>query len=116
MNGLFIGWGESVRGREQKSLEVFNEFVEYLSDLQQRGEIDSFEPVFLEPHGGDLDGFALIRGEPERLARIRASDEWFRLLYRAGLVVDGLGVVGATLGDRLGQEIGRYQEQLRDLG
>ena len=28
--------------------------------------IESFEPVFLEPHGGDLTGFILVRGDAEK--------------------------------------------------
>src|SRR5579859_1806634 len=57
---LFIGWGKVVQGREAKSLEVFGEGLEYWTRLQQLGEIESFEPVALEPHGGDLGGFVLI--------------------------------------------------------
>ena len=30
--------------------------------------IESFEPVFLEPHGGDLTGFILIQGDAAKLA------------------------------------------------
>jgi hypothetical protein len=30
--------------------------------LQLQGTIKSFDTVFLDPHGGDLNGFFLIRG------------------------------------------------------
>ena len=60
--GLFIGWGEVVRGREERAVEVFGETVEYYGRLQADGRIESFEPCLLEPHGGDLAGFILIRG------------------------------------------------------
>jgi hypothetical protein len=65
--GLFVGFGYPVRGREQKAIGVFNELVGFFSRLQQEGEIDTFEPVFLEAHGGDLGGFFLLRGDGERL-------------------------------------------------
>ena len=74
--GLFIGWGEVVRGRETEALEVFNETLAYYGRLQEEGAIESFEPVFLEPHGGDLSGFILIRGTPRssrRCASTRSS-------------------------------------------
>src|SRR5258708_10643032 len=51
---LMIGWGHVVPGREQKSLQVFNEAIQYYTQLQQQGTIESFEPVTLEPHCGDL--------------------------------------------------------------
>ncbi len=65
MGALFIGWGQAVHGREQKALEVFQEALRYSGRLQQDGEIQSFEPVALEPHGGDLAGFLLINGDPD---------------------------------------------------
>jgi hypothetical protein len=113
--GVFIGWGPPVRGREAKGLDVFNEGVEYWGRLQQEGQIESFEVVLLYPHGGDLSGFALLRGSGESLDRIRASDEFHRLVARAGLIVEGLGVVSAALGDSLAPQIERYREALGEL-
>ena len=66
---LFLGWGPVVRGREQKALQVFQETIEYYGKLQQEGQIDSFEPVLIAPHGGDLGGFVLLRGERAKLDR-----------------------------------------------
>jgi hypothetical protein len=113
--GVFIGWGPPVRGREAKGLDVFNEGVEYWGRLQQEGQIESFEVVLLYPHGGDLSGFALLRGSGESLDRIRASDEFNRLVARAGLIVEGLGIVSAALGDSLGPQIESYREALGEL-
>lgn len=110
--GLFIGWGEVVRGRETESLEVFNETLGYYSRLQEEGEIESFEPVFLEPHGGDLAGFILIRGDAEKLAALRVNEEFTQFIIRAGLIVNGLGVVGADLAERLQRQMAYYTEQV----
>jgi hypothetical protein len=114
--GVFIGWGPPIRGREAKGLGVFDESVEYWGRLQQEGQIESFEVVILYPHGGDLYGFALLRGSGESLDRLRASDEFNRLVARAGLVVEGLGVVSAALGDSLGPQVQLYREQVGELG
>jgi hypothetical protein len=113
--GVFIGWGPPVHGREAKGLEVFNEAVEYWGGLQQQGEIESFEVALLYPHGGDLAGFALLRGSGESLDQIRASDDFNRLIARAGLFVENLGIVSAALGDSLGPQLARYQEALGEL-
>ena len=112
---LFVGWGEVVRGRENISLQVFNEFIEYLTDLQQRGEIDGFEPVALEPHGGDLQGFALIRGDRERLNQLRYSAGFIRMVNRGGTVVDSFGVVTAFVGEELQRLFASYPETTADL-
>src|SRR5215211_2257779 len=54
---IFVGWGQIVRGREMKALAVFNESIAYYTRLQQEATIESFEPVLLSAHGGDLAGF-----------------------------------------------------------
>jgi hypothetical protein len=113
--GLFIGFGFPVRGRERQAVKVFNEAMEYYARLQQQGEIESFESVFLEPHGGDIGGFTLVRGDRDKLASIRTSDEFARLSTRANLIVEGFGVVGANLGERIGTQIGVFNEQVEDL-
>ena len=110
--GLFVGWGDAVRGREGQAVELFNEVIAYYDRLQEEGTIDSFEPVFLEPHGGDLNGFALIRGDAEKLAALRVSDEFTQFSLRAMLVVDSFGVVGADLAGRLQQQMEYYTEQI----
>ena len=113
--GLFIGWGAPVRGREAKGLEVFNETLAYYGRLQQDCVIEGFETVLLEPHGGDLQGFILVRGSEDRLAQLRVDDEFVRLSTRASMIIEGLGVVGAALGDGLQQAISTYQEAISDL-
>ncbi|HJS49575.1 MAG TPA: hypothetical protein VJ745_04570 [Gaiellaceae bacterium] len=110
--GLFIGWGEVVRGRESEAIELFNETLGYYGRLQEEGTIESFEPVFLEPHGGDLNGFILIQGDAEKLAALRVSDEFTQFSLRATLVVNGFGVVGADLAERLQSQMEYYTEQI----
>ena len=113
---LMIGWGPAVRGREQKALQVFNEAIQYYVQLQQRGTIESFEPVALEPHGGDLVGFLLVRGDREKLNTLRNSEEFLRLNNRAGLVVDNLGVVTAYIGEELQRLFADFGTQASELG
>ena len=113
--GLFVGFGYPVRGRERQAVKVFNEAMEYYARLQQQGEIESFESVFLEPHGGDLNGFTLIRGDQDKLASIRTSDEFARLSIRADLIVEGFGVIGAQLGEQIETLMGVYNEQVEGL-
>jgi hypothetical protein len=112
---LFLGWGSVVRGREQRSLEVFQETIEYYGRLQQEGKIDSFEPVLIALHGGDLGGFVLLRGERGKLDAVRSSEEFERMVTRAGAVVDNVGVINAYTGESLGQLLGHFQAASEDL-
>jgi hypothetical protein len=113
---LFIGWGEVVRNRERKALEVFNETVQYYGQLQRDGTIESFDAWFLAPHGGDLDGFFLLHGERERLDEVRRSPEFEVVLTRAGMIVDRVGVVSAYTGDALGRLMGHFDQAAGELG
>ena len=63
-NAVFFAWNRSVPGREETSGTHFDEFVGYLSAQAQAGTIQGFDVVFLDPHGGDMNGFFLIKGEP----------------------------------------------------
>ncbi len=115
-NALFIGWGEVVRGREQKAVEVFNESIEYYGKLQQDGKIEGFEPWFLAGHGGDLGGFILVRGAREQLDEVQRSPEFERLQTRVAMIVDGSGTVPAYTGGELGRLMGEFQDATGDLG
>jgi hypothetical protein len=98
---LFIGWGPAVRGRERKALQVFQQALAYNQRLQQSGRIDSFEPFALEPHGGDLAGFVLIKGDADKLAQLRVDQEFVSLNNRAQMVVENFGVVGGVFGTEM---------------
>jgi hypothetical protein len=113
--GLFIGWGAPVRGRESKGLDVFGESIQYWGRLQQEGRIESFEVVLLYPHGGDLGGFALLRGSHAQLNDVGGDEEFLRLTARAGLVIESLGIVRATLGEGLEQQIGIFRDAVGEL-
>ena len=87
---LFIGWGAVVRGREQQALQVFQESMQYYGGLQQEGRIESFDVYLLAPHGGDLNGFVILRGEPlaepVRGAKLPAliDDGWITVVDATG--------------------------------
>jgi hypothetical protein len=116
MGALFVGWGAAVRGRENQALQLFQEVLAYYTRLQQQGEIQSFEPVALEPHGGDLAGFLLIKGDAAKLARLRGSDEFITLNTRGQLVVDNFGVAGAFVGEDLQHVFAEFGKQAAALG
>jgi hypothetical protein len=111
-SGLFIGWGQVVRGREDRALEVFNETIELFGQMQSDGRIESFEVCLLQPHGGELGGFELIRGSEEQIDALRRSEDFERINTKASLIVDDLGVVDMLIGEGLGRAMAIYQEEI----
>lgn len=109
-NALFIGWGDVVRGREEQALRVFEETIGFWTQAQQNGRIESFEPILLDPHGGGLAGFIVIRGDRAQLDALRTTDEYQRLMARAAAVVDDLGLINGYGDDALAQQLAYFQE------
>lgn len=110
--GLFIGFGQVARGREDRALDVFNETIELYGRMQSDGRIESFEVCLLEPHGGELGGFELLRGSEEQMDEVRRAEDFQRAIAKATLVVDDLGVISAAIGESLGRQISIYQEEI----
>jgi hypothetical protein len=100
-NMLLFGWNRSIPGRERLSAEHFRDFVAYLGHLQGSGAIQSFDTIFLDLHGGDLNGFFLVRAEPAQLDALVASENWVAHMTRAGLHLEGAGVARGVTGDRI---------------
>jgi hypothetical protein len=111
---LFYGWNRPIPGSEKLSLALFQEFSQFLGGLQQAGTIDSFETVLLNAHGGDLNGFSIIRGDIVKLQEVQRSEEWIMLMTRAGLLMDGGGLITGVTGDNVMQWMGRWASLLPD--
>ncbi len=96
-NVMLFGWNRSIPGREKLSGDHFQDFVQYMDGLQKGGKLQGVDVVFLNPHGGDLNGFFLIRGEPAQLEALVASKEWVAHMMRAGMHLQASGaVLGVT--------------------
>lgn len=113
-NVIFAGWNRAVPGREQLAAAHFQEYIQYLTGLQQGGTIDSFKSVLLTAHGGDLNGFFLIEGEPDKLNALVTTEEWLTHAIRAGLYTEGLGIVRGVTGDLLMAQMGMWTANLPD--
>jgi len=113
-NTLLFGWNRSLPGRESLSQQHFGQFYEYLGGLQSSGAIDSFDTVFLEPHGGDLNGFFLIRGDANSLDSLVGSDDWADHMTRAGMHLDRPGYVRGFTGDMIMDRMKRWSSHIPD--
>ncbi len=97
-NVIFFGWNRPIPGRERLSAAHFEEFVQYLGGLREKGTIQSFDVVLLDTHGGDLNGFFLLRGDTAKLRELVASAEWIKHIVRADLHLEGSGAVFGAAG------------------
>jgi hypothetical protein len=112
---LFVGWGALIPGREEAAQKVLNDAIQYLQRLQREGMIDGFETVALEPHGGDLAGFVLVKGDKDAVARLRESEEFLRVTVRVQLVHSHVSVVGAYTGAEMQALFEMWEQQSEEL-
>jgi hypothetical protein len=112
---LFIGWGQVVRGREKRAVEVFNESVAYWGQLQADGKIEKLDLALLFPHGGDLLGFSLLSGSAEQIDALRRDEEFTRISTAADLIVENFGIVDAAVGESIGENMAIYQGEIDKL-
>jgi hypothetical protein len=98
---IFMGWNRAVVGREKQAMQLFQKSMAYYSKLKTAGKIESFEAVLLMPHGGDLNGFVLIRGDAKKLGEIHDEAAAVELRIEANYCLDGYGVVFGYTGEGL---------------
>jgi hypothetical protein len=113
---LFVGWGEPVRGREERALEVFNDWVGMLGRKQSEGQIEGMDVTLLDPHGGELGGFFQIHGTAEQCAALQNDEEFRRAVVDATLIVEKFGVVPAVTGEGVSREMELYAEAISKVG
>jgi hypothetical protein len=110
MNAMVVGWDRPVPGHEAQASERFSAFVGYLTEQQQKGQIQSFEPVLLLQHGGHLNGFFLVRGETTKLAAMKADDRFLDLTTHVLFHVQGFTILDAFSGDAVMARMGRWRQ------
>jgi hypothetical protein len=114
--GLFVGFGAPVRGREERAIEVFGEFMEMFGRMQSDGRIDAMDVSLLDPHGGDLGGFFMVHGSEAQCAALANDEEFRRASIDASLIVEKFGVVPAATGEGVGKEMAMYAEAVGKVG
>jgi hypothetical protein len=113
---VFIGFGQPVRGREERAVEVFNEFVGMFGRMQADGRIEDMDVTLLRSHGGDLGGFFIVHGSAEQCSALQMDEEFERAIADATPIVENFGVVPAVTGEAVGNEMARYIEAVKKVG
>jgi len=84
--------------------------TEYYKKLHEDGRIESFAPVLLTAHGGDLNGFVMLKGDAEKLGEIRREDTFIDFTIEGGYCLEGFGVIVGYVGEGLTEVFGRWSK------
>ena len=112
---LFIRWGFPAPALGAKVMKTFAEAMEYWKRKQEERMIDSFESVFLEYYGGDLSGFLLVRGDREKLDKIRRDPEFEHRNIKTAQLVPNFGIIDVFTGEDLQRRVEYYQQVLSEV-
>jgi hypothetical protein len=108
---LVISWGQTVRGREQHGLEVFEAAVGYYAGLQQSGRIEGFDVMLMTPNTL-MDGCMVLRGSHAQLDAVAEDEQFRRLMVDASLIVDDLRMTTGYTAEGIEQTMPLYAEAI----
>ena len=111
---LMISWGEVVRGREDRALEVFNDSVGLYGRLQQEGRIEGFDIGLLNPNDA-MDGYFQLQGSAEALAAVKEDERFKRAMIDASLIVDRLRITDGYCNEGVARQMGMWQEAIEKV-
>ncbi len=113
-SAILIRWNRVVPGREQQGLTLFGQSLEYYGTLVSEGKIESYEPVMLNPSGGDLNGLILLRGSADQLDAVKREDRFIDIVMRAAHTCEGLGVNDAFLEGELQARMTKWAQIINE--
>jgi hypothetical protein len=107
---LCVSWGEVVRGREERAIEVFNETVGMYGRKLEKGEIERFDVRLLS--GSGVDGYFEVEGTAAQLAALKEDPEFVRSIADAQLIVDNLRIADGYCNKGVGDMMAIYAEAI----
>lgn len=117
VNGaVIIRWGNVVRGREAKALEVFVDAQAHYDAMAKDGRVaDHTEWINVV---GEQGGCMIVTGELSQLLAIQGEPATMDLLVRAGLIVEDLTTTVCAGGNEqsLGELMGRAVQIEQEMG
>ena len=111
---LFISWGNPVRGREERALEVFNESMGLYGRMQQEGRIEAFEVVLLNPTSL-LNGYIELKGDVAQIQAVQEDGDFQRVMTDASLIVEDLNVIAGFTNAGVAEQMTIYAEAIANV-
>jgi hypothetical protein len=109
---VFIGWNRPVPGREHEAAELFGQSMTFYEAQKRAGNLASYEAFLLEPHGGEMNGFVLLRGTRAKLDALVSSQEFQSIIIKGMLYIQELGTVRGYAGEEVPARIGKFMAAL----
>ena len=114
---LMVSFGAVHPGRERLAVDIFTELSRYFGERLSDGVLTSFQPFFYASGavGGSV-GFFLLEGHRDGIQEMQSSEDFSRLLLRAGAATANVRVDPLLAGPDAGRLVNLYREVRDELG
>lgn len=109
---LFLGYDRPIAGREMAAVSVIEHLTKLLDKAKKENLIESYDSISLAVHGGNVNGFLLVRGNRKGLDDLRASDEFDDLAVQAHMVMSGVSILSGVHGEAV---VTRRMDRIKKL-
>lgn len=79
---------------------------------KKAGNLTSYESFFLTPHGGDMNGMTILRGERAKLDALAAGNDFMSIVMKAYVLLQGFGVVPGVTGERIPERMALFMSSV----
>ena len=111
-NIILLGWNRSHIGCEQGCSNLVIDINSFLDAQKRSGGIDSYQVLFPDNDGDDMNGYFIIYGTRFQLDAFSKSKEWKELLTRAPFYLNQLSVVRGAANDEVLERVNVWDESL----
>ena len=105
---IFNSWERPTPGKEQKAMQLWPRFIEFIGFLKATERIENFEAALLARHGGDMNGFIMIKLDADQLVDLVNDDTWLDLNIAASDCLDHYASRPGYIGDGFEDIMTRY--------
>jgi hypothetical protein len=116
-SSIISTWGLAIPGRETKGLEVFMGAIQWYTQLQEKGEIESFS-VHLHETGNATDsgGSLIVLGSDDQINALVDTADYRALVMRAQHIVGNFTITRGVTGDKIMSRIEELNKVRAELG
>jgi hypothetical protein len=109
-NIILLAWNRSHVGCEHGCSNLVSDLNSFLDAQKQSGGISSYQVLFPDNNGGDMNGHFIIYGSDFQLDAFNKSKAWKELLTRASFYLSQLSVIRGNANEEILERMNVWRE------
>ena len=113
--GVASTWNDVKAGREKEGLNLWMDVVTMNEKAVANGQVERWDAVIFEPSPNAPAGAIRVYGTDEQVEAFIRSDDFVKLVNRAGLLLNGFGYRRFMTGQALADGFAQFTELVNSL-